>query len=64
MRFACSIVSAPVAVLLLAISAASQTVIPGAEEFGMTERELVAAVEKVESLIAECIRSTPGKLRS
>ncbi len=33
-----------------------QTDLPGTEEFGLTPRELVQAVEKVEALIAECMR--------
>lgn len=46
-----------IAILFCASSAVSQTVAPGSEEFGLTERELVQAVEKVESLIAECMRA-------
>ena len=38
-------------------SAYSQTVVPGSEEFGLTERELVQAVEKVEASIAQCMRA-------
>jgi hypothetical protein len=45
-----------VAVTALAGSARAQTVLPGTEEFGMTKKELVEAIEKVESLIAECMR--------
>jgi hypothetical protein len=42
--------------LALGASAGAQTALPGAREFGLTERQLVQAVEKVESLIAECMR--------
>jgi hypothetical protein len=42
--------------LMLAGPARAQTVRPGSEEFGMTMKELVQAVEKVEALIAECMR--------
>ncbi len=34
----------------------AQAAIPGAGEFGLTDRELVQAVEKVEALIAQCMR--------
>lgn len=34
----------------------AQTNPPGSEEFGMTKKELVQAIERVESLIAECMR--------
>jgi len=37
-------------------SASAQTALPGTEEFGMTKKELVQAIEKVEALIAECMR--------
>jgi hypothetical protein len=43
--------------LLFAAAANSQTVVPGSEEFGPTERELVQAVEKVEAQIAQCMRA-------
>ncbi|HWE17476.1 MAG TPA: hypothetical protein VG758_09885 [Hyphomicrobiaceae bacterium] len=36
--------------------AQAQTALPGPREFGLTERELVQSVEKVEALIAECMR--------
>jgi hypothetical protein len=42
--------------LVLACSASAQTALPGTEEFGMTKKELVQAIEKVEALIAECMR--------
>ena len=34
----------------------AQTPVPGQEEFGLTERELSQRVEKVEALIAQCMR--------
>jgi hypothetical protein len=43
-------------VLALASRAHSQVARPGTEEFGLTEKELVQAIEKVESLIARCMR--------
>jgi hypothetical protein len=45
-----------VAVLGIVGSASAQTALPGTEEFGMTKKELVQAIEKVEALIAECMR--------
>jgi hypothetical protein len=52
--------STPVLVLLilatLGTQARAQSVKPGAEEFGMSMKELVQAAEKVEALIAECMR--------
>ena len=36
-------------------SATAQTKLPGTEEFGLTQKELVQSVEKVESLIAKCM---------
>ena len=36
-------------ILVLIGSASAQTAVPGTEEFGLTERELVQAVEKVEA---------------
>lgn len=45
-----------VTVLVLACGAKAQTALPGTEEFGMTKKELVQAIEKVEALIAECMR--------
>jgi hypothetical protein len=39
-----------------ASSALAQSDRPGTEEFGMTQKELVQAVEKVETLIADCMR--------
>ncbi len=45
-----------VALLALAGSSNAQTALPGTEEFGMTKKELVQAIEKVETLIAECMR--------
>jgi hypothetical protein len=44
-------------VAYFATSAYSQTVVPGSEEFGLTERELIQAVEKVESAIAQCMKA-------
>jgi hypothetical protein len=43
-------------VLFLGGSTTAQTVVSGAHEFGLTEKELVQAVEKVEALIAQCMR--------
>jgi hypothetical protein len=37
-------------------SGSAQTALPGTEEFGMTKKELVQAIEKVEALIAQCMR--------
>ncbi len=37
-------------------SALAQAGRPGTEEFGLTEKELVQSVEKVEALIADCMR--------
>jgi hypothetical protein len=45
-----------VIVLILTGSALAQTDRPGTEEFGLTMKELVQNVEKVEVLIAECMR--------
>jgi hypothetical protein len=42
-------------VIAFAGSALSQTNSPGTEEFGMTKKELVQSIEKVESLIADCM---------
>ena len=42
--------------IILAGGANAQTALPGTEEFGLTSRELVQAVEKVEALIAQCMR--------
>jgi hypothetical protein len=47
---------AVVPLLVLAGSASAQMALPGTEEFGLTSRELVQAVEKVEGLIAQCMR--------
>lgn len=46
-----------VAVLVIADGARAQSGRPGTAEFGLTEKELVRAVEKVESLIAQCMRA-------
>ena len=43
-------------VFVLAGTAGAQTALPGTDEFGLTSRELVQAVEKVEALIAQCMR--------
>lgn len=45
-----------VLLMVLAGGANAQTALPGTEEFGLTSRELVQAVEKVEALIAQCMR--------
>ena len=42
--------------LVFAVSAHAQSNRPGTEEFGLSMKELVQAVEKVEALIAECMR--------
>ena len=44
------------AVLISVDGGTAQTSLPGAAEFGLTERELVQAVEKVEAAIAQCMR--------
>jgi hypothetical protein len=41
---------------ILIAGASAQKKQPGTEEFGMTQKELVQSVEKVERLIADCIR--------
>jgi hypothetical protein len=54
-----SVVTRLLAALLLANLGAevtAQTPKPGTEEFGMTMKELVQSAEKVEALIAECMR--------
>jgi hypothetical protein len=43
-------------VLVCAALAPAQSVRPGTEEFGLTQRELVQYIEKVEALIADCMR--------
>jgi hypothetical protein len=48
--------AAVVPLILLAGSVSAQTALPGTEEFGLTSRDLVQAVEKVEALIAQCMR--------
>jgi hypothetical protein len=40
----------------LSTQVGAQTAKPGTEEFGMSQKELVQAAEKVETLIAECMR--------
>ena len=47
----------PPPVLVLAGGAIAQTDRPGTEEFGLTRKELVQAIEKVEALIAQCMRN-------
>jgi hypothetical protein len=42
--------------LVLTVFAVAQPVRPGTEEFGLTQKELVQAIEKVESHIADCMR--------
>jgi hypothetical protein len=44
------------ALIISAGSSGAQTTLPGSAEFGLTQRELVQAVEKVEGLIAQCMR--------
>ena len=56
MKEMCQAVLALATFLCLAGSASAQTVVSGAHEFGLTEKELVQAVEKVETLIAQCMR--------
>lgn len=41
---------------MLTSAASAQTALPGKEEFGLNEKELVQAVEKVEAQIAKCMR--------
>lgn len=43
-------------ILVFIGSTSAQTAAPGTEEFGLTERELVQAVEEVEASIAQCMR--------
>src|ERR1043165_3822939 len=43
-------------VLIIASYAGAETGKPGTEEFGLTQKELVQAIEKVEGLIAKCMR--------
>lgn len=50
------IMAAIVALTILVGSASAQSEQPGTEEFGLSMKELVKAVEKVEALIAECMR--------
>jgi len=45
-----------VTTLFLAGSAVGQTALPGTEEFGLTKRQLVESIEKVELLISQCMR--------
>src|ERR1700738_2602373 len=52
------IFASPLAVLLTLSTAAAQTLAPkglGTEEFGLSQRELVQAIEKTEQLIAHCM---------
>jgi hypothetical protein len=49
-------VVAVVTILVLTGRANAQTALPGTGEFGLSDRELVQAVEKVEALIAQCMR--------
>ena len=42
--------------IAFAAGALGQTNAPGSEEFGLTKKELAQSIEKVESLIAECMR--------
>jgi len=48
--------AAVLTLLVLGGSAAAQSDRPGTEEFGLSMKELVQSVEKVEALIAECMR--------
>jgi hypothetical protein len=45
-----------VAMVCMAGSVSAQSERPGTEEFGMSMKELVQAIEKVEALIAQCMR--------
>jgi len=49
-------IMAAVIILVLAGSASAQTARPGTEEFGLTRKQLVQSIEKVEALIAQCMR--------
>jgi hypothetical protein len=51
-----SLAALVVALIIFANSAIAQSGRPGQHEFGLSEKELVQSVEKVESLIAECMR--------
>src|SRR3954463_14665902 len=53
-----TILSAAVAVMLLATASAGAQTAPGfgAEEFGLTQRQLVQSIEQVEELITKCMR--------
>jgi hypothetical protein len=52
----CRAVVATATVFVLAGGAIAQTDRPGTEEFGLTRKELVQAIEKVEASIAQCMR--------
>jgi hypothetical protein len=56
MRSALKTMLTVVTLLGIVGSASAQTALPGTEEFGMTKKELVQAIERVEALIAECMR--------
>jgi hypothetical protein len=56
MRNAQQLMVSLVMVVGLAGSASSQQAVPGTEEFGLTRKELVQSIEKVEALIAQCMR--------
>src|SRR3990170_5098004 len=56
MRSALKTMQTVVTLLGIVGSASAQTALPGTEEFGMTKKELVQAIEKVEALIAQCMR--------
>ncbi len=53
------------ATLVLAHSPHAQTAAaPGKEEFGLTPRQLVQSIEKVEAGLSRCMRSQGFQLRS
>src|SRR3954452_14418277 len=55
MKTAFLLVTIVTAAVAIPSSASAQTNRPGTEEFGMSPKELVQSVEKVERLIAECM---------
>ena len=46
-----------VAMFVMASAATAEQALPGTQEFGLTHRELVSRIEKVEDLIARCMRN-------
>jgi hypothetical protein len=56
MRGAPQVVAAAVGLVALGTSASGEIAQPGQEEFGLTRKELVQSIERVEALIAQCMR--------